>query len=632
METEGDNLTLQRLEDSQTLQFGAERKVVGLGRSVAGNDVVCESPLVSSFHLNFIRTTIGWIVLDLGSSRGTWVNSVKLRANQVHWLLGNDVITLGTAEQSSLAYQVISPDQTYDEGDPSEDFLDDFYSGISKEEEVFDVAEEKFDPSEEFVREELEEQTAKLRLRECYVKVKKLGTRLLACDHCDFSSVSQDHLAQHIQSEHILVTYYCDTTGCDWSTEDKEDLDRHKLGCHPSSEEKTRAEEERAGGKPCVPCTECDSVFRSKYSLLYHKQKIHVGRADFHCEECGKSYYMIYDLKKHMRKCHGIELKSKPKKCKICDFTARTLGEISRHSRLAHAGYECEICEKKLMSEYSLAKHKASVHERKKMLSCEHEGCSFRTMYQTDLRRHKDSLHDFSTKYDCSQCDYSSTSLPNFNNHVAKHATTKFYCDKCTYVTNVRNYLTKHLKVTHSTLEFPCDKCDYKASNQLSLKKHNASMHQERKYICETCGAKFPVNGFLTRHIRDVHNETLLMCEFCDYKTLKQVTLRIHRETKHLGTRYNCDQCDFSAARKSRVRVHKQVVHDKKRYPCQLCDYVAERKLYLDYHMRSQKHGGPGQTWFYKGKSYKRRKKNNKMEETTDHGGDSEEQREEGMF
>ena len=103
METEGDTLTLQRLADCQTLQFGAERKVVGLGRSLAGNDVVCDSPLVSSYHLNFIRTTIGWIVLDLGSSRGTWVNSSKLGANQVHWLLGNDVIKLGSSEQSSLA-------------------------------------------------------------------------------------------------------------------------------------------------------------------------------------------------------------------------------------------------------------------------------------------------------------------------------------------------------------------------------------------------------------------------------------------------------------------------------------------------------------------------------------------------
>ena len=98
-----------------------------LGRSLAGNDVVCDSPLVSSYHLNFIRTTIGWIVLDLGSSRGTWVNSSKLGANQVHWLLGNEVIKLGSSEQSSLAYQVITPDQTWnEEEEASEDFLEDF--------------------------------------------------------------------------------------------------------------------------------------------------------------------------------------------------------------------------------------------------------------------------------------------------------------------------------------------------------------------------------------------------------------------------------------------------------------------------------------------------------------------------
>lgn len=50
---------------------------------------------VSREHATISYTETGWIVEDLSSANGTWVNSAKLTAHQPHSLRNGDMLRLG---------------------------------------------------------------------------------------------------------------------------------------------------------------------------------------------------------------------------------------------------------------------------------------------------------------------------------------------------------------------------------------------------------------------------------------------------------------------------------------------------------------------------------------------------------
>jgi len=57
---------------------GIKADVQIVGRA-AGCDYHFTDPTVSSYHANLVGTSEGFVVIDLGSSNGTFVNSVRVR-------------------------------------------------------------------------------------------------------------------------------------------------------------------------------------------------------------------------------------------------------------------------------------------------------------------------------------------------------------------------------------------------------------------------------------------------------------------------------------------------------------------------------------------------------------------------
>jgi len=85
--------------------FELTRDVATVGRDVT-NEVVMGDPEVSRQHARFTRTPAGFVLEDLGSTNGTFVNGERLAAPRV--LTPGDTIGLG--ENVTLGFEATSPE------------------------------------------------------------------------------------------------------------------------------------------------------------------------------------------------------------------------------------------------------------------------------------------------------------------------------------------------------------------------------------------------------------------------------------------------------------------------------------------------------------------------------------------
>jgi hypothetical protein len=88
-----------QLTDAAGLQFALEPalEVVRLGRGV-DNDVVLASSHVSRYHTQLRWVASSWLVYDLDSTNGTWVDQEQLQAGQARALRAGSHLRLGDHE------------------------------------------------------------------------------------------------------------------------------------------------------------------------------------------------------------------------------------------------------------------------------------------------------------------------------------------------------------------------------------------------------------------------------------------------------------------------------------------------------------------------------------------------------
>ncbi len=80
--------------------YELNKDVVALGRDIT-NDIVINDPEVSRHHCRMTRTPTGYILEDLGSTNGTFVNGQRLTGSRT--LVNGDMIGLG--ETVTLGYE-----------------------------------------------------------------------------------------------------------------------------------------------------------------------------------------------------------------------------------------------------------------------------------------------------------------------------------------------------------------------------------------------------------------------------------------------------------------------------------------------------------------------------------------------
>ncbi len=112
------------------------------------------------------------------------------------------------------------------------------------------------------------------------------------------------------------------------------------------------------------PKSGCSKTFKSKAGRDYHV-KVHDGRTDFLCDDCGKGFVGRQKLIEHRRAKHDSE---SPFRCEICDKSFNRSDKLKVHIRRFHTGekpFKCDKCDFRAVDSSGLIHHRNQRHRKK---------------------------------------------------------------------------------------------------------------------------------------------------------------------------------------------------------------------------------------------------------------------------
>lgn len=278
-----------------------------------------------------------------------------------------------------------------------------------------------------------------------------------------------------------------------------------------------------------LKCDLCPSVLKTRQSIEYHMNSLHLGIRDFVCKICGAQFTTMMVLKKHTILRHGGPETEKQFRCDKCDASYELeksfLAHVAKCTKektvideefgLTTESFKCDVCQRDFSSMFAYQKH------MKYHLNGKNYLCSFCD----------ETFHDYKT------------GLAHVTNHNENDPPKKFLlfyrrCYVCNLTVLSKSEHRKHIKTDHAEYvgrkcpKWPeCTRSHLRGpfSYEMHLKNH-AIGHSD---VCPHCG--IPCNSLedLRSHIKQMHEFAIATCDYCG-KTFKKGSIRIHVQ-KHIG-------------------------------------------------------------------------------------------------
>lgn len=197
-------------------------------------------------------------------------------------------------------------------------------------------------------------------------------------------------------------------------------------------------------------------------------------------------------------------------KCDKCESVLKSKKSLIAHVKYKHEGvkFQCSECSETFTSNHSLKVHKESIHEGVKYSCSECDNVYTTTGH---LRVHKLSKHS-GIVFDCDQCSYQTSSQRALKEHIKSHLVANYFCDQCDFRTAIERKLKLHIQTKHDPTQNPinptegiCELCGFVAANKSELTKHKRVKHQELNYQCDQCLFKTGGEKLLKKHKQNYH-------------------------------------------------------------------------------------------------------------------------------
>ena len=162
-------------------------------------------------------------------------------------------------------------------------------------------------------------------------------------------------------------------------------------------------------------------------------------------------------------------------------------------------------------------------------------------------------------------------------------------CNLCSYTTQKRYLLRRHMKTHSDERPFVCNVCERGFKTRAALQNHE-NVHTGRKpHNCNFCPASFTTSGELARHVRYRHtHEKPHKCPDCDYSAVELSKLKRHMRT-HSGEKpFQCPHCSYASPDTFKLKRHLRIHTGDKPYECDFCSARFSQLDTLKDHRRTQ--------------------------------------------
>ena len=233
---------------------------------------------------------------------------------------------------------------------------------------------------------------------------------------------------------------------------------------------------------------------------------------------------------------------------------------------------------------------------------CSHTTKNWRSMSLHLWREHRIDCD----LYQCDLCDYRTASYYSLMNvHRPTHGQTRnFACPTCNKKFKNAKQLQNH-RAKHRHKKDPafiekcrCDVCHLVLSDSRALKLHKQMVHEKkRQYQCKSCGNVFSCRSSMIMHERQHSGQKPFVCDQCPYSSTDHNTMRRHK-MRHTGERpYKCPHCDYSCIQSSTYKKHLRMKHPRAEeelvFSCHVCMFKTLQKSAYTRHMQEHPDAGP---------------------------------------
>lgn len=233
----------------------------------------------------------------------------------------------------------------------------------------------------------------------------------------------------------------------------------------------TEEEENKTLDESFQRCPHCTKAFKTVINLNKHLL-LHVDNFNLNsCEICGRFFYNITHLKRH------IETHQEKKfECSVCSLKFRELLALKKHIPRHDDSLEfiCSICDEKSVNKTVFTDHLYKVHSDllTNVFKCPECGEDFPR--QNALKSHmKHHGNKEGKQFKCSFCQEVFTDKKTFSLHSASHRKVgSFSCSICEKKFFDEDLLISHVKRHSGDLPFKCRSCPEQFSYLKGLERH----------------------------------------------------------------------------------------------------------------------------------------------------------------